>query len=75
MDNFPILGSRMLAEKNSEKSEFSKQHQREIQDIRKEHKREVDVRPNLMMHKPSLSMYLSLKTTMFNMKGRVTYSF
>ena len=33
----------MIAEKNAEKAETNKQHQKDIETIRREHKKEMDV--------------------------------
>ena len=38
-----FAGTRIIKEKNSEKSEMQREHQRDTQNLRKEHKREIDV--------------------------------
>ena len=41
--HFASSGARIVTEKNSERSELQREHQRGIQNLKKDHKREMDV--------------------------------
>ena len=41
--HFDSSGARIVTEKNSERSELQRDHQRDIQNLKKDHKREMDV--------------------------------
>ena len=45
-----LVGTRIVTEKNSERSEMQREHQRDIQNLKKEHKREIDVSPLRPVH-------------------------